>query len=317
MYYLGIDLGGTNIAAGIVNEQYQIIARAKRPTRVNCGDEAMTEQLALAALEALGAAGLAVEDVPWIGVGSPGSIDSKNGVVCFAGNLGLREYQMAKLLGERLRAKVIVENDANAAAFGEYKAGALKGADNGIAVTLGTGIGGGIILNGKIYTGCNGAAGELGHIVIEMDGRPCTCGRHGCWEAYASATGLILTTKEAMQDADKSSPIWQICGGDLDKVDGRTAFDAMRAGDPVGKQVVDTYIKHLGTGLADVINILQPSTICIGGGISHEGETLLAPLRAFVRQEAFEVPGGMLPEIRAAELGNDAGIIGAALLGEA
>lgn len=316
MCYLGIDLGGTNIAVGVVNANYEIVARAKHPTQVPCSDAEMTEQLALATLEALGNAGLTVEDVPWIGVGSPGSIDNQNGVVGFAGNLGLHNYRLADQLGARLHAKVLLENDANAAAFGEYQAGALKGAQSGIAITLGTGIGGGIILDGKIYTGCNGAAGELGHLAIELDGRPCTCGRHGCWETYASATGLIRTTKEFMQKTDdKDAPIWKLCEGDLSKVDGRTAFDAMRAGDPVGQKIVDAFIKHLAAGIADVINIFQPNVICIGGGICHEGETLLAPLRAQVRQEAFAVPGGPVPEIRVAELGNDAGIIGAALLG--
>lgn len=316
MYYLGIDLGGTNIAAGVVDEQYQIVARAKCPTQTPCSQAEMTDQLAQAAMEALGNAGLAVEDVPWIGVGSPGSIDNQKGIVGFAGNLGLHNYPLTDQLGARLHAKVLLENDANAAAFGEYKAGALQGAESGIAITLGTGIGGGIILGGKIYTGCNGAAGELGHIVIQMDGRPCTCGRRGCWEAYASATGLINTTKEMLQQLDdKQSPLWKLCDGDLTNVNGRTAFDAMRAGDPAGQQVVDTYIRQLASGLADVVNIFQPNLICIGGGICHEGDTLLNPLRKLVREEAFEVPGGILPELRIAQLGNDAGIIGAALLG--
>ncbi|MCH4239788.1 MAG: ROK family protein [Oscillospiraceae bacterium] len=315
--YLGIDLGGTNIAVGVVNDNYQIIARAKNHTKVPCPEEEMTEQLATATLQALQTANLTLDDVPWIGVGSPGSIDSKHGIVGFAGNLGLRSYTLADQLSKRLNGKkVFLENDANAAAFGEYQAGALKGANDALAITLGTGIGGGVIINGKIYSGCNGAAGELGHIVIQMDGRPCSCGRRGCWEAYASATGLVKTTQEIMEaNPDKNAPIWEIAKGDLANVDGRTAFDAMRAGDPLGQQAVDRFIHDLGTGIANCINTFQPDILCIGGGICNEKENLLRPLRAFLKHEVFLVPNGKQTELRTASLGNDAGIIGAALLG--
>ncbi|MDD3230269.1 MAG: ROK family protein [Oscillospiraceae bacterium] len=317
--YLGIDLGGTNIAAGIIDENYNIIARVKNHTKVPCPEAELTEQLANAVIQVLGKAGLSLQDMPWIGVGSPGSIDNKAGVVGFAGNLGLHNYALADQLSKRLNGKtVFVENDANAAAFGEFKAGALQGANDGLAITLGTGIGGGIIINGKIYSGCNGAAGELGHIVIEMGGRPCSCGRHGCWEAYASASGLIKTTQEIMTESpDKDAPIWKLADGNLNNVDGRTAFDAMRAGDPLGQKAVDQFICHLGTGLANCINIFQPDIICIGGGICNEKENLLRPLRAYLKDEVFLVPGGKQPELHVAALGNDAGIIGAALLGNA
>lgn len=318
--YLGIDLGGTNIAVGVVDENYNIIARAKSHTCVPCPEAELTVQLAQTALQALENAELTLDDVPWIGVGSPGSIDSKAGVVGFAGNLDLHNYTLADQLSSRLHnKKVLVENDANAAAFGEFMAGALKGATDGLAITLGTGIGGGIIIDGKIYSGCNGAAGELGHHVISVNGRPCTCGRHGCWETYASATGLINTTQEIMKAhaAQKDAPIWTIPGGDLNQVDGRTAFDAMRAGDPLGQEAVDRFVADLGTGIANCINIFQPDIICIGGGICNEGENLLRPLRAYIEKEVFLVPNGKHTELRTAKLGNDAGIIGAALLGQA
>lgn len=315
--YLGIDLGGTNIAAGVVDENMRMVARANRHTRVFCSDEDMTEQLAQTALEALANAGLRVDQVPWVGVGTPGSVDSAAGVVGFAGNLGLRAYPMAALLGKRLKARVLVENDANAAAYGEYVAGALRGARDAVAVTLGTGIGGGVLIDGRIYGGCNGAAGELGHTVIQMDGRPCTCGRRGCWETYASATGLIRTTRELMARAARDSALWRLAEGDPQKVSGRTAFDAMRAGDPFGQQAVDQYIRHLAAGLTNVINSFQPDILCIGGGICREGETLLAPLRKLVQEACFSVPGGKRTRICAAQLGNDAGIIGAAVLGRA
>ncbi|ARP50651.1 MULTISPECIES: ROK family protein [Caproicibacterium] len=319
MYYLGIDLGGTNIAVGIIDENYKMVASAKSHTRVPCPEEELTEQLANTALQALRAAHLTLEDVPWIGVGSPGSIDSMHGIVGFSGNLNLHNYPLANQLSQRLNGRrVLLENDANAAAFGEYKAGALQNAANALAITLGTGIGGGILIDGKIYSGCNGAAGELGHQVIKADGRSCTCGRHGCWETYASATGLIRTTQEIMQtSSDHSSPIWQLAGNDLNKVSGRTAFDAMRAGDPLGQKAVDCFIRDLGTGLVNCINIFQPDRVCIGGGICNEKDYLLKPLQAFVNKETFLVPNGPHTQLCIAQLGNDAGIIGAALLGTA
>ena len=195
-------------------------------------------------------------------------------------------------------------------------AGVAKETRDSVMITLGTGVGGGIIIDGKVYSGSNFAGGELGHTVIVVDGRPCTCGRKGCWETYASATGLIKTTKEHMADAPKDSPLWTIVEGDINKVNGRTAFDAMRAGDPNGKAAVDEYIKYLSVGLADMVNIFQPAILCIGGGICNEGETLLAPVREYVAAESY----GRNPENRTkickAALGNDAGIIGAALLGK-
>ena len=251
------------------------------------------------------------------GLGSPGTINKATGIIEYANNLPFKNTPMEKMLSERLEGKkVLMENDANAAAFGEYMAGALKGADNAVAITLGTGVGGGIIIDHKIYSGSNFAGAELGHSVIVVDGRPCTCGRHGCWETYASATGLIKTTKEHMEEAPKDSPLWTLVDGDIEKVGGRTAFDAMRQGDPVGKKIVDEYVKYLSVGLVDMINIFQPDILCIGGGISNERETLLAPVREFVEREQYARNSAKKTVVCRAELGNDAGIIGAALLGK-
>jgi glucokinase len=317
MYYLGIDLGGTNIAVGVVDENNQIIAKAKTKTRVPCAPDDLCEQLASTAFEALSKAKITVNDIPWIGVGTPGTVNRSSGVVEFANNLYLNNYPLRELLEAKMHQKVIVENDANAAAYGEYQAGALKGVKNGLAITLGTGIGSGIIIDGKIYAGTNFAAGEMGHTVIVYNGRQCTCGRKGCWETYASATGLIATTKEAMRKTeDHSCPIWAVAEGDLNNVNGRTAFDAMRAGDPIGKAVVDEYISYLGCGLANCINIIQPDILCIGGGICNEGETLLKPLREYVAHEAYTINTSKKTILCTAQLGNDAGIIGAALIGK-
>lgn len=315
MYYLGIDLGGTNIAVGVVDENKKIIASAKAKTPTPCPEDVLCDALATTAETALKNAGITIDDVPWVGIGCPGTVNRDTGVVEFSNNLYLHHFDLRRKLSERMNKEVIIENDANAAAYGEYKAGALAGAKDGIAITLGTGIGSGIVLDGKILSGCNFAAGEMGHLVIVFEGRQCTCGRKGCWEAYASATGLINITKEMMAEADHDSPIWKLVNGTLDNVNGRTAFDAMRAGDPVGKKIVDTYIAYLGCGIANVINTFQPDILCIGGGISNEGETLLAPLREYVKSQIFTIYAKKQTKICRAQLGNDAGIIGAALLG--
>ena len=316
MVYLGIDVGGTNIAAGVVNEEYRITASAKLKTKLGCTAEETGELLAKAAEEALRKAGASLDDVKWVGAGSPGAVNRDTGKIDFINNIPqfvgfpLRDY-----LANRLGKPAYIENDANAAAYGEYKAGALKGTKNSLAITIGTGIGSGIIIDGKIYAGANFAGGEMGHMVIVKDGRPCTCGRRGCWERYSAATGLISMTKEAMQMHPDAKIIWDMVGNDLNNVDGRTSFDAMRAGDPLGKAVVDEYISYLACGIANCINILQPAVICIGGGICNEGETLLAPLRKLVAKEVYsKIPEHETLIVRA-QLGNDAGIIGAALLG--
>ncbi|HIS49442.1 MAG TPA: ROK family protein [Candidatus Gallacutalibacter pullistercoris] len=317
MKYLGIDVGGTNIAVGIVDENDKIVAKVSNKTPVPCTEDVFCDCVAKTAYEAMEKAGVTLADLPWIGLGCPGTINRATGVVEFSNNLGYSNFPVKKMLEERFEGKeVIIENDANAAAYGEYQAGALKGADNAVAITLGTGVGSGIIIDHKIYAGNNFAAGEMGHHVIVFDGRQCTCGRKGCWERYASATGLIITTKEAMEKADKDAPIWKLVDGDINRVSGRTAFDAMRAGDPVGQAVVDEYIAYLGCGIVNVINTFQPDILCIGGGICNEGETLLAPLREYVEKEQYAMNSSKKTVMCRAELGNDAGIIGAALLGK-
>lgn len=313
MYKLGIDLGGTNIVAGIVDENYKIIATAKRKTNMPRPTKDVLDDMAAVALEAIENAGLKVEDIEAAGVGSPGSIDPVNGIVCYANNLGFFDVPMAKELTARTGIDFYLENDANAAAYGEFIAGAGKGTNNFVMITLGTGVGGGVIIDGKIFAGSNYAGTELGHTVIAMDGEICTCGRHGCWEAYASATALIRQTKQAMiKYAD--SIMWKLCGGDINAVNGVTAFDAMRKGDPAGKAVVDKYIYYIGVGIANNINIFQPEVIAIGGGISKEGDNLILPLKEFVKGENYARNIEKKAEIKTAHLGNDAGIIGAAYL---
>ena len=316
MYYLGIDLGGTNIAAGVVDENARLIAKAGRKTEVPRGPEGICGQMAQAAGEAVEKAGISERDIRGIGIGTPGTVERKSGIVRFSSNLNFKNVNLRELMEKRTGKPVCVENDANAAAYGEYRAGVLKGAGNAVAITLGTGIGSGIIIGGKIYAASNSAGGEFGHTVIAFGGRPCPCGRRGCWEAYASATGLIATTREMMRGGSRDSLLWKLADGSLENVDSRMAFSAMRAGDPLGKAVVDRYIAHLGCGLVNCINIFQPDILCIGGGISNEGEALLRPLKEYVDREANPMNVGNKTVLCLAKLGNDAGIIGAALAGE-
>lgn len=314
MYYLGIDLGGTNAAAGVVNENYEIIGKASVPTNSKNGVDAIVESIAKAGKQAISEAKITENDIVSIGIGSPGAIDPKNGVVDFAGNLGFDHTPLAKLVGKYFPGKKIsVENDANVAAFAEHMAGAAKGTHDSITITLGTGVGGGMVFNDKIYSGFNGKGAEIGHIVIEQDGWECTCGRRGCWEAYASVTGLIRLTKQEML-RNRESVMWEIAKDSLENVNGLTSFDAMRRGDHTAIYVVEKYLRAVAAGLINVINILQPEVICIGGGISKEGDYLLKPVREIVNSEMFAKRCDSFTEVRIAKLGNDAGIIGAALL---
>lgn len=314
MYRLGIDLGGTNIVAGVVDENYNIVATAKRKTLTERSNEEIINDMAAAALEAIETAGLKPEDIESAGVGSPGSIDPDNGIVVYTNNIGFKDVHLSDLLKEKTGIDFFVDNDANSAAYGEFLAGAGKGTKDFVMITLGTGVGGGVIIDGKIYTGFNYAGAELGHTVIQMDGENCSCGRQGCWEAYASATALIRQTKQAMIRFPKSL-MWKLVDNDINKVNGLTAFDAMRQGDEAGKQVVDKYIYYISVGVANNINIFQPEVFCIGGGISKEGDNLIAPLNKYYEGDNY---GRTLPNktvVKTAVLGNDAGIIGAAFLG--
>ena len=313
MYKLGIDLGGTNIVAGVVDENFNIVATAKRKTNCPRPADEILDDMAAVALEAVEAAGLKKEDIEAAGVGSPGAIDPVNGVVCFSNNLEFYNVPMAEMLKERTGFDFYLENDANAAAYGEYVAGAGKGTNNFMMITLGTGVGGGIIIDGKLYSGSNYAGAELGHVVISMDGELCSCGRQGCWEAYASATALIRQTKQAMIKYPESI-MWKLCGNDINAVNGLTAFEAMRQGDSAGKAVVDKYIYYIAVGIANNINIFQPDVICIGGGVSKEGDNLIIPIKEFVNGDNFARNIDKKAEIKTATLGNDAGIIGAAYL---
>ena len=316
MYYIGIDLGGTNIAAGIVDENYKIVSKGSVPTGRMRPFEVIMKDMADLCKGLIKEANLTEDEIGAIGIGCPGSLDIENVRVLYSNNIP--SFDNTDVGGELKKyfpnIEVYIENDANAAAYGEFLAGAAKGCKNAVAITLGTGIGGGIIIDGKIYAGSNYAGGELGHTVIVAGGEPCTCGRAGCWEAYASVTALIRETEEIIKDYPDSI-IHEMIKKD-GKVSGRTSFDAMRQGDEAGIKIVEQYIKYVGVGVTNMINIFQPEKLVVGGGISKEGETILAPLREFVKGEVYTKSSESLKpcEVVVAELGNDAGIIGAAML---
>ncbi len=314
MYRVGVDLGGTNIAVGVVDDNFNIIGRGKMKTNAPRDAKLIFDDIATAVKMAVEDANLRLFDIESIGIGTPGSVNKELGMIDYANNLAFDHVPAKALLSASLGIdKIYIDNDANCAALGEALAGAGKDKDSFVAITLGTGVGSGIVIDGKLVNGCNYAAGEMGHMVIAMDGEQCNCGRRGCWERYASATALIAQTKDAMKK-DVDSIMWDLVDNNIARVSGRTAFDAMRKGDATAKSVVDTYIRYIAVGLVNVINALQPDVVCIGGGISHEKDNLLVPLRKHVGRGRYSIYSDKQTELCCAVLGNDAGIIGAALL---
>ena len=307
-YAIGVDLGGTNIAVGLVDENWNIVDKANLPTRAPRPAEEIVRDMA--SLSATLAERNRVLPVG-IGIGAPGIIS--DGYIRFAGNLKFENVPVVEMMEKVTGLKCALGNDANAAALGENVAGAGNGADSFVMITLGTGVGGGIIEKGKILDGFNGAGAEIGHFLLYPGKRPCGCGKKGCFEAYCSASGLIEDTKEALR-RNPASALARLCGGDEAKINGKTAFDAMREGDAVGQAVVDTYIENLGLGLSNIVTLLQPEILAIGGGISREGETLLAPLRKIVYANSYYDEVTPRTRLVAATLRGDAGIVGAAAL---
>ena len=320
MYYIGVDLGGTNIAVGIVNEKFEIVKKGSTPTKPERGNDPIIEDMAALAKKLVADCGLTMDDIEYAGVATPGTANSTTGVVEYSNNIHFFKYPLAEKLSALLDGKpVYIENDANSAAKAEAMAGVAKGAKFSVMITLGTGVGGGVVIDNKVYSGFNFAGAELGHIVIENDGRQCSCGRKGCWEAYSSATGLTNITKDRILEARAAgikTSMDDMIGGDLSKVSARTAFTAMKAGDEVAAKVVDEYISYLAYGISNIINIYHPDVLSIGGGVCNEGEYLTKPLLKKVAAETCACGSTHQTQIKIAQLGNDAGIIGAAVLGK-
>ena len=309
-YYIGIDLGGTFIKGGIVDDSGNVLTSGKVPTECEKGGSRVAMNIANLCKSMLKNVNMKTGDIVGIGMGSPGMIDSEKGEVVFSGNLNWEHFPVCAEIEKLIALPVKIANDANVAALGETKFGCGKNYKDTVMITLGTGVGGGIIIGGKLFEGNRSAGAELGHCVIVAGGEQCSCGRKGCFETYASATALIRDTKRAMQ-ANKDSKMWEI--GDLEKVTGKTAFDYKET-DKAAKEVVDNYIEKLGVGVTNIANELRPEAIILGGGVCAQGDNLVKPLQAFVEREIFAGARGPKVDILIATLENSAGILGAAAL---
>ena len=312
MYYVGVDVGGTNLVAGLVNEKGSILDKVSHPVNKSMTDVELCRELARLSREVVEVGGKTVDEIRAVGVGLPGHVDNEKGIVIRTPNMAFRNTPFRELFQQEWDIPVFLSNDANCAAVGEYMAGAAKGCDPAVVVTLGTGIGGGLISRGKLFTGFADSGMEVGHMIIQPNGVLCGCGNRGCWEQYGSASALIRLTQQEME-RDHSSVLWELCEGDRFKATGRTAFAAARLGDPGAKKVLGVYLQGLSVGIINLINVLQPEIICLGGGVSNaEDDLLLDPLRELVNKGSFDksVP----TRLEKASLGNDAGVVGAALL---
>ncbi len=309
MYYIGIDIGGLTDKGIIINQRGEALASGTIATGVEGGEKAIINNIVELIEGMCKRANVDVNECV-LGVGCAGIIDSVNGVIVFSGNLDLSNYPLAQVLKEKLGISVKVTNDANAAALGEAKFGAGKEYADSILVTLGKGVGAGIIIGGKLFEGFKSAGAEVGHMVIERHGNFCNCGRRGCWETYSSAPALVAKTKYAMEE-DPSSQMWftytsQTCNG-------KTAFDYMDT-DQSAKEVVDWYIDYLACGLINLANAFRPEVIMLGGGISAEGERLTKPLQQKIDKEIMGGTDFAPVKVVTASLGNMAGAYGAAAL---
>ena len=304
--YIGVDIGGMSIKTGVVTEDGKILAKCTVPTPCN-DEDAFCDAMLESIKKAMAEANITASDIMAIGVGSPSAVDRERGVLLEAENIGYKHIDARGFLQKNLgEIPVFVDNDANCAALGEYHNS--KKSPYFIFITLGTGIGGGVILDGKLFLGANGAAGELGHLVTHAGGRECNCGRHGCWEKYGSMTGLILTATER-RDEMKSI-------GKDDKITGKLIFDLAEKGDEGAKKIVSDWIEEVAIGVVDIINIFQPDEIVIGGAVSAQGDVILLPLVDYAKKHAFCADTIGIPEISMSRIGGDAGIIGAAFLGK-
>ena len=313
MYYVGIDIGGTTIVAGIVDDSQKIIMKSEVSSKDCTNGNHLIEKIARVYFDLLSNSHVSDESIFSVGIGVPGTANQDTGEIEDANNLGLDKYPFVKKLKEKIGTKIFIENDANTAALGEYSIGHFH-SESFFMVTLGTGIGGGYIVDGNILTGINGALGEIGHMVIDYAGRPCNCGRCGCFEQYASASALIRDAEEIIC-REKRGILWEKYAKNQQKLDGKLLFQAYREKDDLVEKIIERYVSFLGIGITNIINILQPDILCIGGGISQASDCFIKQLQEYVKQNRYSQNANKNTRIISASHGNDAGIIGAALLG--
>jgi len=313
MYYIGIDLGGTHMAAGVVNEDGLIVASAETPTMPKRPYQEVVKDMGMIVNKAIEKAGVALDEIKSVGIGIPGVAD-EDGNVIFCTNLGWHDIPLSKELNKYINKPVYIDNDATVAGWAEYQAGVSKGTKTSVFLTLGTGVGAGIVINGKLWRGTHGVASELGHTVMIADGEQCTCGKKGCMERYCSATAIIRMAKEACAKQPENA-MMAACDGDTEKINAKIVFDAAKAGDAVANAVFGDYIKYLTIAVNNVVSFLDPEIIVLGGGVSKAGDFLLNSLKKKL-PEYLMYPTLPCAELAIASLSNDAGIIGAALLGK-
>lgn len=313
MYRAGIDLGGTNIKAGIVDENQQILLEASVPTKVERTYQDVIKDMADLVKNLLVQLHIEEKELLGVGIGSPGTVDAVNGMVLYSNNFGWENVPLVKEMEQYFTCPVKISNDANCAALGEVKAGAAKKISNAVLLTLGTGVGGGVIIDGKVFEGAHAGGVELGHTSLILGGEECTCGRRGCVEAYVSATALIRDARRAAQ-INPASKMAKLCGGELSRMNGKIPFEAAWAGDAAAKEVVDNYITYLGETIANCVNIFRPDVILLSGGVCNQGEKLTKPVSEYIKSKCFAGEKAYIPEVKCAILGNSAGIIGAANL---
>ena len=313
MYYVGIDVGGTGLKAGVVDEAGKIISKVSCPTLVERGAEPVVNDMANLALKAIEEAGLKLEDIKAVGIGIPGILDPRTGRVPFCTNLHWHDVPLIEWMQRVIDKLIFVGNDATVAGLAEAVSGVSAGVKNSVFVTLGTGVGGGIVLEGKEYSGPNGVGSEIGHMITVAGGELCTCGNRGCWERYASATAIIRWGVEAAEKNPEGA-LAKAVEGDTSKITAKHVIDLAKAGDPECAAIFDNYVYHLCVGLVSIINFYDPEVIALGGGVSAAGDFLLNAVRAKLPEMVFykTMP---YARIELATLGNDAGIIGAAMLG--
>lgn len=313
MYRAGIDLGGTNIKAGIVDENQKILLEDFVPTRVERPYQEVIKDMTELVKRLLAELGISEDELASVGVGSPGTVDAAQGVVLYSNNFGWENVPLVAELGTYFSCPIGISNDANCAALGEVKAGAAKEIANAVLITLGTGVGGGVIIDGRVFEGAHAGGAELGHTSLIFGGEACTCGRKGCVEAYVSATALIRDAKRAAEK-HPGSKMKALCGENLSNMNGKIPFDAAWEGDAAAKEVVENYITYLGEAIVNFVNIFRPDVILLSGGVCNQGEKLTKPLSLYIKDKCFAKESAFIPEVKCAILGNSAGIIGAANL---
>jgi len=311
-YRIGVDMGGTAIKAGVIDENNRIISKISIPTDPSLSFEVIVKDLADGAKAVAQKSGFSIEDFPCMGVGMPGSLNPQTGLLVFSNNVGWKNVPFQKELEKHIPIPIYIGNDANCAVIGEAIAGAAKDRKNVVMLTLGTGVGGGIIIDRKLFCGADGMGVELGHMFLVLDGELCTCGIKGCVEAYASVTALIRQTR-AMMELHPESTMHDYAKRE-GNITGRTSFDCAKLGDQAALNVVKQYTRYLAATIGSLVTIFRPEVILIGGGLSNEKDFLLGRLNECVGDYTFAADIIGIPPIIKAELGNDAGIIGAAYL---